>query len=90
MSKAVLVIDMPKTCYECPLCDELESCLGTDTNTIDVDILKGKPGWCPLRPLPKKRSKGFLRAVDTGKYIKAEFSQVAVGWNACLREIGGE
>ena len=91
MKKAVLVIDMPKTCYKCPLCYEQELCICVgDTKPIDVNPAKGKPEWCPLRPLPKKRNHGVFRVKDTGDVIKVGSNPVALGWNECLRAIGGE
>lgn len=64
MKKAVLIIDMPKSCIECPLCDKAE--LISEGNFLykqlyrckvepeDVEdgylpnIIKEKPEWCPL------------------------------------------
>ena len=30
MSKAMLIMDMPETCYECPFLDEADNCLAMD------------------------------------------------------------
>lgn len=61
--KAILVIDeLPKSCYECPLthseagffgdiCDSVCTVLDR-TNIVFMDGM-GKPDWCPLKPLPK-------------------------------------
>ena len=62
MSKAILVMDMPKTCYECRLSkrlnpDEFVLCDGkivSDTSTI----FNLRPGWCPLQtwiPVTKQK-----------------------------------
>lgn len=93
--KAILVIDeLPKSCYECPLshseagffgdiCDSVCTVLDR-TNIVFMDGT-GRPSWCPLRPLPSKRRKPFTKTFGTPYNIgKAE------GWNRCLDEILGE
>jgi hypothetical protein len=77
MAKAILVMDMPKYCIECPFCTEEEECIAFDVNTIEVDILAYKPKWCPLREVPQK---------------KELWSKFELGYNACIDEIlgGGE
>ena len=55
MSKAILVIDMPNNCSECPCCNE-EEC-GNQYKGYISDYLKwnsGRPSWCPLKPLGKR------------------------------------
>ena len=51
MSKAVLVMDIPKDCYECKLQDWLTCRIAKKCNTSH-----SRPDWCPLRELPKKKS----------------------------------
>ena len=83
--KAVLVIDTPKDCYECP-CYSLNAQakrFECDANLtikgkIGVVELDKKPRWCPLRPLPHK-----LQADWYADGYKE-------GFNACLEEITGE
>lgn len=75
MSKAVLLIDMPENCYQCNFCTEGDECLAVGRESIDVDVLKGKPNWCPLEPLP-----GLMPPEDM-------FNN---GWNAFRFAIGGE
>ncbi len=60
MDKAILVIDMPSCCSECPICASYAKSAfspreywctisdNTDVNPYD------KPKWCPLKPAPKK------------------------------------
>ena len=55
MSKAVLVMERPLYCEECPFCDEAENCLAMDAYCIDVDIRSYTPDWCPLVPLPTRQ-----------------------------------
>ena len=60
MSKAILIIDMPKRCGECPICATYQEhawairefwCPVVDDK--DVDPYE-KPGWCPLMELKEK------------------------------------
>lgn len=88
--KAVLVIDMPSCCAECPLMlwDAESEYYGACCPTLkEVNCVadsykenenKGtKPNWCPLKPIPEQMSWGH-----TADYIE--------GYNACLEEILGE
>jgi len=82
MSKAILVIDMPRCCKECLLIlrygncfcvKELRECSGKDKNVR-------KPDWCPLREVPQKKE--LYLAINSEKgYCE--------GYNACIDEIGG-
>ena len=86
MSKAILVIDMPESCNECKIRfkDEYSdwcSCLNPEPNGVWKYVNSGtKPEWCPLKPLPEKKT-GFQHA--------AEYDY-ASGWNECIDEILGE
>lgn len=98
MSKAVLVLDMPPCCYACQFCDEDDACLAMSTSTIDVeDILREKPEWCPLVPMPEKVKAGeFIeRAKEEGCFDGCDdeiayFEGRELGWNDALRAIEGE
>lgn len=54
MDKAILIIDMPSCCKDCPLCVSEElfpsfdeySCI---VENVAVDVYD-KPDWCPLKP----------------------------------------
>ena len=94
MSKAVLVMDMPKNCFECPLRYEADQfllgdfkyqklfrCLFMPENIEDVyleDIMDKKQDWCPLKPMPEKME---CPAMNGANY--------EAGWNACIYAIGG-
>ena len=57
MTKAILVIDMPKTCYECPLIDSgnflMYKCFYNDN---EFEFINGeRKDFCPLKPMPKKK-----------------------------------
>jgi hypothetical protein len=74
MSKAILVIDMPDSCDNCPLMfrhEEERCCMPEGRNSFSK-----KPSWCPLKSLPEERDS--LRACDW------EFES---GYNAFLKEL---
>ena len=90
MAKAVLVMDMPKSCGECPFCRGLNECkvkkyLVRDRLftifTVDAQIMEGgKPSWCPLRALPERETE-MTDADDLGNdYVRGTMD----GWNNCL------
>lgn len=70
MSKSVLVIDTPKSCYNCPFGTEyydiyiykgnceLAEHLGKIMTLLTEEYYgfesKSRPEWCPLKPLPEK------------------------------------
>lgn len=91
MSKAILVIDMPENCLECPL----EFGVAVNNKVLlNHNICNGcgkpnadstkKPDWCPLRPLPEKKE-------VCGKYPQPDgiTPSYKIGYNACIDEIGG-
>ena len=97
MSKAVLAMDMPENCLECPLRYEADQlllgdfkyqklfrCLFMPENIEDVyleDIMDKKQDWCPLKPMPEKIHN------DNGY---DEYSDgYDAGWNSCIDAIGG-
>ncbi len=78
--KAILVIDFPRRCEECPLhyFKQGDYCCPTK-KLIDYDT------DCPLRPIPKKES---IKARE----LREDWSGLAYseGWNACIDSILGE
>jgi len=77
--KAVLVIDMPNYCLDCP-CYNKSKLYCQVVNEMFTDEISNKPSWCPLRPMPQQ-----LPDVDLWEphwYIR--------GYNDCLDEILGE
>jgi len=81
--KAILVIDMPETCYYCP-CYTTEYgdfCQASNKELKSTEI----PAWCPLRPLPERKEV---------HYTDSLFGEVEnltnIGYNKCLDEIIGE
>lgn len=81
MAKAVLVMDMPECCADCP-CSFFERdnpilnliCGVTQEDAYNV----GKPIWCPLRELPEKIPE------SKSEYEKVTTSVKRIGWNECL------
>ena len=75
MSKAILVMDMPKSCYECKLQDWLTCRIAKKCNTSH-----SRPDWCPLRELPEKNTKNYSDGYKYGKGYQD-------GYNACIDEL---
>ena len=100
--KAILVLEMPKNCLECPFrykseemplgnftyqslfrCKfEPEELCEDDGDTVYLNdiMMKSKPDWCPLKPMPQRASHPDW--CDGGRYDK--------GYNACIDEILGD
>lgn len=81
MSKAILVMDMPKCCDECSLHYErdCEDYCDIGNEYIDINVLKSKPNWCPLQPMPEYLSS------EVGL---TEFQMGArSGYNLCIDDI---
>ena len=85
MDKAILVIDMPTCCRECPICASYAEsafspreywCVAYENKEVDPRV---KPDWCPLRPAPEEQEEWF----------DDEKSDWERGYNNCLREIVG-
>ena len=72
--KAILVIDMPDMCWECPLCHNDCVCdiIGDVTDEDCVDMR------CPLKPMPEKK-----KTLDD-IYAGSGFDR---GYNGCIDEI---
>ena len=83
MAKAVLVMDMPESCFGCNLChidyeEDRATCQAHETAIeVDSDTFE-KPDWCPLLELPKHRN-------TTGP-MSAERLLLNAGKNDCLDE----
>ena len=85
MSKAVLVIDMPKSCKECNFCyysdGRVPSCQ-LKLEAIVLGSVQTKPSWCPFKPLPEKSLTGLSDYYQWGTWED--------GYNQCIDEILGE
>ena len=79
--KAILVIDMPTCCEDCP-CLQQDDIICRALNEelfVNRDEEPIKSARCPLKPLPEPK---YAKATDTDLYWGKCF-----GWNACLEEI---
>lgn len=82
MSKSILIIDTPKTCDDCPFLNYtngvgLTICENKDRMIPD----EGKPSWCPLKPMPEKKT------TKNPIWADRSFDDYDKGYNACLEEI---
>ena len=85
MSKAILVIDMPKSCKDCDIMfpdDHSDYCPweGATTDVYDYIQNNTKPDWCPLKEMPEKRSINIALGHDID-------IDCAIGYNSCIDEI---
>ena len=82
MAKAMLIVDMPSCCLECPCMNELDECVAMKNE--DVGNVGRKPTWCPLREVPQKKK----ITIKESEYTNTK----RIGYNACIDEIlgGGE
>ena len=89
MAKAVLVMDMPESCFGCNFlyCNAdagIDSCQAMEVSRIVDSETYERPDWCPLRELPEK-----IPDLEHG-YENVEKSIIRTGWNACLDAIAKE
>ncbi len=86
--KAVLIIDMPESCAECPfnswlnvckLKQRLEKAWLCHFYLTDPQVKNGgRPSWCPLCKLPEKKEE------KPEGVFELTYNE---GWNTCLDEI---
>ena len=83
MSKAILVMDMPKNCFDCRF-QEMGFCEAVHSvgEMIPDDDLESKPDWCPLREMPEKKK-------TIGTESETERIYMNCSWNDCIDAIGG-
>ena len=91
MSKAVLVMDMPSSCDECPLFGSHYSDMTCKANGRSINYPYPKDerqDYCPLRNLPEKK----VLSGDVADIQKMGKELIDIGYNACIDEIskGGE
>ena len=86
--KAILVLEMPSSCLECPIGEDMsipiETCIKCPFGKCVIDEkVMTRPNWCPLNPIPER--KGLLKQLpmyDTDTHYEQ-------GYNACIDEILG-
>lgn len=79
--KAILVIDMPDSCEECKII-YLQG--HGESSICDSGDWSKRPSWCPLRPLPKKKT------IKNPIWSDRSYDDFDKGYNACIDEIMGE
>ena len=77
MSKAVLVIDMPESCFHCKLHDWLNCRIIKGCHTGNT-----RPDWCPLKEMPE------ILVHEPGESVCVK--RYKTGWNRCINTILGE
>ena len=77
--KAILIIDMPKSCDCCRFCTvNMEHSVICDLTKKYLGMADVIPDECPLRPIPRKKT-------PMGSDI---FNDYVRGYNDCLDDLG--
>jgi len=83
--KAILVIDMPQSCKECPMRLSGEPNEWCWVLKHGLDDIESKSDWCPLKPMPKEKQ----ICMDMDEIIWDD-DIYNLGYNKCLHDILGE
>ena len=84
--KAILIIDMPSNCLDCPCEYDYMRCKATNYRLDYVNANAERPSWCPLKELPSnKEIKG-----DWENVVDVWIDGANYGYNKCLNDISGE
>ena len=94
MSKAILVIDMPKSCDVCDFVTVDEMCgnmtcvnpLSEEYGCDVTDYIGCRAKGCPLKEVPQKKEDKSLKVVPTAP---SQYTEYVKGYNACIDEIIG-
>ena len=81
--EGIIVVDMPKSCRECELRTESGYCIPTHKDIFRYGLREEKPDWCPIKPIPKRKTGRSLPEYDTDIHYE-------IGWNSCIDAIIGE
>ena len=102
--KAILVIEMPENCSECPLEMDVEDTTGKQWKG---NICRGcgkrnedrseKPDWCPLVLIPERipaQGEVAIKSLSLSGMVSEALKEAvalaaALGWNNCLDAIEG-
>ena len=88
MSKSVIVIDTPKTCFDCKgyVCiDNVNYCI----YTRNIRYIPNKPTWCPLKQLPESKKEKTIIKPGVNWTARVALTDFEKGWNECLNEVVG-
>lgn len=102
--KAMLIINMPKSCDECMLCDTHEitengydyaNCYALHQDIkakFDSDgrFMIKKPNHCPLKPMPQKKKDEYDNHILDNNDCSWTEQDYECGYNQCIDEILGE
>ena len=70
--KAILVIDLPESCEECPFCDDFYYCIPEKAKGYVAFTEKsGRQEWCPLRAIPNEACKKLVEGLDAMEKMKS-------------------
>lgn len=81
--KGIIVLDVPKNCKECCLMTSSGHCSPTHRDIFRYEVKEKKPNWCPIKPMPKRKTGRSLPEYDTDIHYE-------IGWNSCIDEITGK
>lgn len=93
MNRAVLLIDMPNECMECPLRykdGDTDDWFRFRCHISDDQVAKGERlENCPLKPMPNKKDVDEELAWDMFANMH-DIQMLDVGYNRCIDDILGE
>jgi len=69
--KAILVIDMPKCCDECPVMDFDQYKCSIVDDVVDEKWDVGRQPWCPLKPMPSEACEMLVKCLDAMEKMKS-------------------
>ncbi len=83
--KAILIVDMPNECDECPLQDG-EKCYARQ------DWISTISNWkCPLKPMPQKKDlRDYAEKIGADFNLQTRIMDYVNGYNKCIDEILGD
>lgn len=87
--KAIVIIDMPMKCCNCPFVEEWFNEYGEKTyycSLRKMSVPKNGNVCEKLKSLPQEREFGKQNILP----IKVDGNSFVLGWNSCLKEITGE
>lgn len=83
--KGIIVLDMPEYCTKCCFSHVSETNYKLFCGIVHKTIYgnSSKPDWCPIKPIPKRKTGRSLPEYDTDIHYE-------IGWNSCIDAIIGE
>lgn len=90
MAKGIIMVDMPEDdCRECIFCWEVKNTGNLECAArILQDVTDGRPGWCPIKPVPDKRHRtdmyGTITTIE--RIYQTGYNE---GYDKCMDDILG-